>query len=385
VNVSPDLEGRVADWLDARATADGSDRVLAAALEEVSHVRQERAPSSSRLRRVARPMVMAAALAVALVVVAVTAIPPVPETASARVTGVWPVESDVAFTADLPSDASNDIYWRAASYDTWSSADRGWRSSAEASTSVPAGSSIVDVADEPMRSAGMSEIAVTISPRLDSTVVVAPGIPAVVDQATVVETMGPGGPLVQVSLSRPATSYRVTGLGGSQTSVSATDLMTAGTDYPDDVRTRYAQAPAASELGAASMAFLGAARASSRDDPYDLAAEIVEAFHDPGFTYDVDTRDIDCRGDGFTECFLRTKRGYCMYFATAMIMLLRHEGIPARMVMGFLPGERVESTVTVRTHDAHAWVEVFFPGWGWIAFDPTPRDGASRLAPGPTP
>jgi transglutaminase-like putative cysteine protease len=72
---------------------------------------------------------------------------------------------------------------------------------------------------------------------------------------------------------------------------------------------------------------------------------------------------------------MQAKRGYCMYFATAMTMLLRHQGIPARFVMGFLPGELAESLETVRDNDAHAWVEVFVPRRGWVSFDPTPRPG----------
>lgn len=66
-----------------------------------------------------------------------------------------------------------------------------------------------------------------------------------------------------------------------------------------------------------------------------------QRFHEARFTYTTDTRDVDCRSDGFTECFMQAKRGYCMYFATAMTMLLRYQGIPARFVIGFLPGERV--------------------------------------------
>ena len=75
------------------------------------------------------------------------------------------------------------------------------------------------------------------------------------------------------------------------------------------------------------------------------------------------------------------KRGYCMYYATAMVMLLRHEGIPARFVEGFLPGERVGMQETVRTQNAHAWVEVYFPRFGWVTFDPTPR-GTPQVSAG---
>lgn len=68
------------------------------------------------------------------------------------------------------------------------------------------------------------------------------------------------------------------------------------------------------------------------------------------------------------------KTGYCEHYATAMVMMLRAAGIPARLVTGFLAGEWNDfgNYYTVRQRDAHAWVEVYFPRSGWITFDPTP-------------
>jgi transglutaminase-like putative cysteine protease len=127
------------------------------------------------------------------------------------------------------------------------------------------------------------------------------------------------------------------------------------------------------------LAFIREIREAAGDNPYRIATRIEQKFRSPAFTYDTDMRNVDCGGRGFTECFMRVKRGYCMYYATAMIMLLRQQGIPARIVMGYLPGERVGMVETVRVENAHAWVEVFFPGWGWWTFDPTPT--ATRLTP----
>ncbi len=73
--------------------------------------------------------------------------------------------------------------------------------------------------------------------------------------------------------------------------------------------------------------------------------------------------------------FLFTRRnGNCEYFAAAMTVMLRDVGVPARYVGGFLAGEYndVGGDWIVRSSDAHVWVEVFFPGFGWITFDPTP-------------
>lgn len=70
--------------------------------------------------------------------------------------------------------------------------------------------------------------------------------------------------------------------------------------------------------------------------------------------------------------FLLTKTGFCQQFATAMIMLARQQGIPARMVIGFLPGTLQAGERTIRGRDAHAWPELFFENVGWLRFEPTP-------------
>jgi transglutaminase-like putative cysteine protease len=76
--------------------------------------------------------------------------------------------------------------------------------------------------------------------------------------------------------------------------------------------------------------------------------------------------------------FLSSKRGYCQHFAGAMTLMLRYLGIPARVAAGFTSGKYdADSGVwTVTDRNAHAWVEVWFDGFGWLPFDPTPNRGA---------
>ena len=71
----------------------------------------------------------------------------------------------------------------------------------------------------------------------------------------------------------------------------------------------------------------------------------------------------------------RTRAGYCQHFAGAMAAMLRMLGIPARVAVGFTSGTNDEGTWVVTDHEAHAWVEVWFAGLGWIPFDPTPGRG----------
>ena len=73
-----------------------------------------------------------------------------------------------------------------------------------------------------------------------------------------------------------------------------------------------------------------------------------------------------------------TKTGYCQHFAGAMALMLRLLGIPARVAAGFVPGHYRDGVWTVSDHEAHTWVEVWFRGYGWLPFDPTP--GRGRLS-----
>jgi transglutaminase-like putative cysteine protease len=74
---------------------------------------------------------------------------------------------------------------------------------------------------------------------------------------------------------------------------------------------------------------------------------------------------------------VQTRAGYCQYFAGAMALMLRYLGVPARVAVGFSSGtyDAKSGVWTVTDHDAHAWVEVWFRGYGWLPFDPTPAAG----------
>ena len=80
------------------------------------------------------------------------------------------------------------------------------------------------------------------------------------------------------------------------------------------------------------------------------------------------------------------KKGFCVYYASSEVTMLRSLGIPARMAVGFAQGDREGDTYTVRRLHAHAWPEVYFPGIGWVEFEPTASQPAlSRPLPPPDP
>jgi transglutaminase-like putative cysteine protease len=80
---------------------------------------------------------------------------------------------------------------------------------------------------------------------------------------------------------------------------------------------------------------------------------------------------------------LQAKQGYCQQFSGAMALLLRMGGVPARVSTGFSTGATDAKTreYIVRDFDAHSWVEVYYPGWGWYMWDPTPADSPARAQP----
>ena len=155
--------------------------------------------------------------------------------------------------------------------------------------------------------------------------------------------------------------------------LTANKLRAAGTDYPPDVATLYTHLLPGTSGPETELLLERIEKESGATNPYDLARAVERFLRDPAnFTYDTDVSDVQCGGRGVAECFVVSRRGYCEYYATTMAVMLRLRGIPTRFVEGFLPGERdARGIETVRRARAHAWVEVYFPGYGWVDFDPT--------------
>jgi transglutaminase-like putative cysteine protease len=114
--------------------------------------------------------------------------------------------------------------------------------------------------------------------------------------------------------------------------------------------------------------------------PYRQVLAIQQHFVSSGdFHYSLDVRPR-ADANALVDFLTRTRTGFCQQFAAAMAILVRELGIPARVVVGFRPGSQSGDTFTVSTEDAHSWVEVLFPGYGWLPFEPTPGGWRSPLA-----
>ncbi len=151
---------------------------------------------------------------------------------------------------------------------------------------------------------------------------------------------------------------------------TADALRAASTEYDEDIRRLYLQLPNLDPR----VADLARQQTEKFDNPYDKAAAL-ESFLRTRFGYTLDL-PAEPEDDPIASFLFVRRRGHCEYFAAALAVMLRTQGIPSRLVNGFLTGEYndVGENYIVRASDAHTWVEVYFPGVGWAEFDPTPPD-----------
>ena len=149
---------------------------------------------------------------------------------------------------------------------------------------------------------------------------------------------------------------------------AAAAVRLAGTGYPEDIRDLYLQLPALDPR----IPVLARQIAARETNPFDQA-HAVEAYLRSHYGYTLDLSGPP-QNDPLAYFLFQKRAGHCEYFASAMTVMLRALGIPARYINGFQTGEYndVAGDLVVRASDAHSWVEAYFPGFGWLTFDPTP-------------
>ncbi len=308
--------------------------------------------------------------------------------ASETIQGFW--QSSQALVYRVRTSTGQGYYLQAATYDdfdgrTWKQSDRVTTSPVAAGQPVLAGS-----ADQVLPGKAFQRVTVTVTPiaATDPTVL-SPQTPYSVSLPTQVETASAGGPLFDVRLAGglPANgSYQVTALVRSDTvdEVTANELAAAGTVYPEWAKRYILIEPGSiGPIVTSDANRLVARLPASQRDPYHIAKAIQDWLYSGGnFIYDTDVRGACAPGVPVPDCLLTSRRGYCEYFATTMVMMLRTQQIPARYVLGYLPGRATDAGVfQVESAAAHAWVEVYFPNYGWVRFDPTPGNAINGQHP----
>jgi hypothetical protein len=151
--------------------------------------------------------------------------------------------------------------------------------------------------------------------------------------------------------------------------VTAQELETAATDYPPEIRAKYLQLPGSVPQRVKDLA---ARLTEGATSPYDEALRLQEYLRIT-YPYKLDVPAPPPNRDVSDYFLFDAPGGFCSYYATAMAVMLRSQGVPARVVAGFATGEYdgLLRKYRVPAKAAHAWVEVYFPTYGWIEFEPT--------------
>jgi transglutaminase-like putative cysteine protease len=276
----------------------------------------------------------------------------------------------VVFTVD----AARGTFWRGETFDVWD----GRRWSRSDPWFVPlAGERVAPAADD-LGARGTDEVVQRFHIEASYAEVIYAAPSAVRVQAPVEVRQRPDGTVVSAPMGRGAV-YTVTSRRQvlSEARLRAVD----GEEVPIDVRRRYAEPPVATDRvrAAARQATAGARTA------YDKV-RAIEAWMGRRTEYSLDA-PLAPQGVDVVDHFLfGSRRGWCEQIASSLVVLARLNGLPARLVTGFVPGEHdaVTGSFTVRERDAHAWAEVWFPEVGWVPFDPTanvPLAGSDAPAP----
>ncbi len=161
------------------------------------------------------------------------------------------------------------------------------------------------------------------------------------------------------------------------------ELGAAGDAYPEEVSNLYLDTTGLTDRVAREAERV----TSGAENNYERAKMLANYLaRDPSFTYDTKAA-LPPDGQDAVDFFLfdpaADRTGFCQHFASAMVMMARSLGLPTRMAAGFAPGERqADETFLVRESNAHAWAEVYFPGYGWEIFEATQsiRSGFGRAS-----
>ncbi|HEX4426106.1 MAG TPA: DUF3488 and transglutaminase-like domain-containing protein [Terriglobales bacterium] len=177
--------------------------------------------------------------------------------------------------------------------------------------------------------------------------------------------MDNSGAVFDLDPEHPISTYEATSNVAQPTPAQ---LRAAYANFSPSVQSNYLQLPALDPR----IPLLAQQITAQADNNYDRAV-VIERYLQTHYGYTLQLSRTVPR-DPLAEFLFERKQGHCEYFASSMAIMLRTLRIPTRIVNGFRTGEfnDIDSQYLIRESDAHSWVEAYFPGYGWISFDPTP-------------
>lgn len=192
------------------------------------------------------------------------------------------------------------------------------------------------------------------------------GNPAIVEVPSETLAFDEGDNLYTTGL-QPGVTYKISSYVPEKT---PRILQTTAQEYPFNIRVLYLQVP---ETVPARVRTLAAKLTQNARNPYDKV-KTIESYLESNYGYDLAITAVPEKRDVVDYFLFDLKKGYCTYHSTAMVIMLRSIGIPARWVKGFTTGEQESETgvYEVTMANAHSWVEVYFADYGWLPFEPTP-------------
>ncbi|WP_322819608.1 transglutaminase domain-containing protein [Tepidiforma sp.] len=292
-----------------------------------------------------------------------------------------PIQGDVTLGTKrlLEVNSANAGLIRATSYEVYTG--NGWKAGPRDSARVDAR----DLAVDPQTATYQARTVAILRIKLLSSesTILTPGVPLAANIDTRIDAApGQSGDIERMR-SRIALGPEDTyNSFGSVSTATAQQLDAAGTAYPSWILERYLQLPNSLPQTVRDET-RRIVQASGATTPYQQA-KAIEAYLRT-FPYDLTVPAPPPGRDAVEYLLFELKRGYFDYQASAMCVMLRTIGIPCRVAVGYVltPGTGEETLYTVRKSDAYSWVEVFFPSYGWVEFNPTsdrPEGGAGGFS-----
>jgi len=292
-----------------------------------------------------------------------------------------PIQGDVTLGSKrlFEVNAAEPGLLRATSYEVYTGA--GWKAGPRDSSRVDARELAVDAQSATYQARTVAILRVRLLS--SESTILTPGVPLAANVDTRVDAAPGQAADIERMRSRRALGAEDTyNSFGSISRATAEQLNAAGTAYPQWVTDRYLQLPGSLPQSVRDETRRIIAEAGAAT-PYQQA-KAIEAYLRT-FPYDLAVPAPPPGRDAVEFLLFELKRGYFDYQASAMCVMLRTAGIPCRVAVGYVltPGSGEETLYTVRKSDAYSWVEVFFPSYGWVEFNPTsdrPEGGAGGLS-----